>query len=126
MRLRWRPMPTKTVPCRALYGVFLNIAYTHTEYAVCVYKIGRMAHPIHDSRYQRIAGLLAELRRSRGLLQQDVADRLGRPQAFVSKVESGGRRVDLIELLDFLRVLDADPHEFIDRVIDVPMTELPR
>jgi transcriptional regulator with XRE-family HTH domain len=85
-----------------------------------------MAHPIHDARYQRIAGLLTELRKERGLLQQDLADRLGRTQAFVSRVESGVRRLDLIELLDFLRAMDADPHAFIDRVLHPPPTSLPR
>ncbi|GAB7535749.1 helix-turn-helix domain-containing protein [Burkholderia sp. 3C] len=85
-----------------------------------------MTHPIHDPRYQRIASLLAELRKQRGLLQQDVADRLGRPQAFVSKVESGARRIDMVELLDFLRALDADPHGFIDALMDQPLSSLPR
>ncbi|AJW54692.1 helix-turn-helix domain-containing protein [Burkholderia pseudomallei] len=85
-----------------------------------------MTHPLHEPRYQRIAALLTELRKARGLLQQDVADRIGRPQGFVSKVESGSRRLDVIELLDFLRALDADPHEFIDRLIEQPMSSLPR
>ncbi|QIF08084.1 helix-turn-helix transcriptional regulator [Ralstonia mannitolilytica] len=85
-----------------------------------------MPHPIHDSRYQRVAALLVELRKQRGLLQQELADRLNRPQAFVSKVESGARRVDLIELLDFLKALDADPHEFIDRVLASSISSLPR
>ncbi|WP_175907987.1 helix-turn-helix domain-containing protein [Burkholderia seminalis] len=85
-----------------------------------------MTHPIHDPRYQRIATLLAELRKARGLLQQDVADKLGRPQAFVSKVESGARRVDMVELLDFLRVLDADPHAFVDALLNQPLSSLPR
>ena len=85
-----------------------------------------MTHPLHEPRYQRIAALLTELRKARGLLQQDVADRIGRPQGFVSKVESGSRRLDVIELLDFLRALDADPHEFIDRLLERPMSSLPR
>ncbi|CAJ9726261.1 XRE family transcriptional regulator [Burkholderia pseudomallei] len=85
-----------------------------------------MTHPLHEPRYQRIAALLMDLRKARGLLQQDVADRIGRPQGFVSKVESGSRRLDVIELLDFLRALDADPHEFIDRLIERPMSSLPR
>ncbi len=76
-----------------------------------------MPHPIHDPRYQRIAVLLADLRKQRGLLQQDLADRLGRPQAFVSKVESGVRRLDLIELADYLRMLDANLKEFMDQVL---------
>lgn len=85
-----------------------------------------MIHPIHDARYQRIASLLVELRKQRGLLQQDLADRLGRPQAFISKIESGARRLDLIELLDFLTALETDPHVFIDQVLDQPLKSLPR
>ncbi|SDE51063.1 helix-turn-helix domain-containing protein [Paraburkholderia lycopersici] len=85
-----------------------------------------MAHPIHDRRYQAVAAQLRELREQRGWLQQDVADQLGRTQTFVSKYESGGRRVDLIELLDILRALEANPHEFIDWVQQQPMTALPR
>ena len=77
-----------------------------------------MAHPIHDPRYQQVAALLAAIRRDRGLLQQDVAGRLGRPQAYVSKVESGVRRVDLIELIDFLTALETDPKDFLDRILE--------
>jgi len=78
-----------------------------------------MPHPIHDPRYQRIAALLADVRKQRGLLQQDVAERIGRPQAFVSKVESGVRRLDLIELTDYLRALEVDPHEFMNQVLSL-------
>lgn len=85
-----------------------------------------MAHPIHDRRYQLIAQHLAALRRDRGLLQQDVADRLGRPQGFVSKYESGARRLDLVELLDVLVVLGVDPHAFLDHVLVNAAKQLPR
>jgi transcriptional regulator with XRE-family HTH domain len=85
-----------------------------------------MSHPIHDPRYQFVARLLTELRKERGLLQQEVADRLERTQTFVSKYESGARRIDLIELLDILRALDVDPHGFLDRVQAGSLTALPR
>ncbi|MEJ0003538.1 MAG: helix-turn-helix transcriptional regulator [Pararobbsia sp.] len=85
-----------------------------------------MTHPLHDPRYQRIAEFLTDIRKQRGLLQQDVADRLSRTQTFVSKYESGIRRVDLIELLDILAALEVDPHEFIDRILATPMQALPR
>lgn len=39
-----------------------------------------------------------------GLSQAEVAERLGKAQSFVSKCESGERRVDFIELLDFCHV----------------------
>jgi transcriptional regulator with XRE-family HTH domain len=85
-----------------------------------------MAHPIHDPRYQRIAKLLVDLRKERGLLQQDMAERLGKTQAFVSKYESGLRRVDLIELLDILRALEVSPRTFMDKVLAQAGTALPR
>ncbi|WP_395061150.1 helix-turn-helix domain-containing protein [Paraburkholderia silvatlantica] len=85
-----------------------------------------MPHPLHDPRYQRVAALLAQIRRDRGLLQQDVADKLGRPQAYISKVESGVRRLDLIELMDILRVLETDPHLFIDDLLSQTPPAVPR
>ena len=47
----------------------------------------------------------------------ELAQRLHRPQTFVSKVESGHRRVDILELLDILKALEADPHAFVDEVM---------
>lgn len=85
-----------------------------------------MPHPIHDPRNQRIAVLLTNIRKQRGLLQEDVAKRLDRPQSFVSKYESGMRRVDLVELLDILIALEADPHDFIDQIQAAPVKSLPR
>lgn len=45
-----------------------------------------------------------------------LAEKLKRPQSFVSKYESGERRLDLIEFLDLARSLQADPHSIIDEL----------
>ena len=58
----------------------------------------------HTQRYGR---LLASLRRSRletGLTQGEVALRLGAYASYVSKCESGERRIDVIELAEFCRI----------------------
>lgn len=47
---------------------------------------------------QQLYALLRELRRGAGLTQVEVARRLDVPQSFVSKYESGERRLDVIEL----------------------------
>ena len=70
-----------------------------------------MAHPIHSYPYNLLAELLiAEL----GLLQTEVAERLNKPQSFVSKYENVGRRLDVIELIAVLKALDMTPYEFFD------------
>ena len=78
-----------------------------------------MAHPIHDPRYQRMAKMLAELRQARGMLQTDLADRLQRPQAYVSRYETGNRRLDVVEFFDVLRALDVEPREAADRLYKI-------
>jgi transcriptional regulator with XRE-family HTH domain len=42
---------------------------------------------------------LREARVAAGLTQAAAATRLGKPQSFISKCESGERRVDIVELL---------------------------
>ena len=54
----------------------------------------------HDKlqQYATLRALLRSLRTEAGVSQVELAKRLGVPQSFVSKVESGERGVDLIEL----------------------------
>jgi ribosome-binding protein aMBF1 (putative translation factor) len=48
-----------------------------------------------------------------GVTQQQLADRIGKPQSFVSKYERGERRVDLVEFLAIAEALGLDPCRFI-------------
>ena len=57
--------------------------------------------------------MLRGLRLERGLRQSDLAVRLGRGQGLVSKVERGERRLDVIELRDWLDALDSDFPGFV-------------
>ena len=51
---------------------------------------------------------LADIRRERGFTQVDLANRLRRPQSFVSKYERGERRLDVVEFLDVAHALGLD------------------
>src|SRR5437660_3291076 len=53
---------------------------------------------LSDPGYRFFLDRLVEARRAAGLTQRDVAERLGKPQSYVSKCETGERRVDVIEL----------------------------
>jgi transcriptional regulator with XRE-family HTH domain len=56
-------------------------------------------------RYLQFVTLLRRERRRRQVSQQTLAQRLGRPQSFVSKVEGGERRLDVIEAYEWCRAL---------------------
>jgi len=60
--------------------------------------------PVRDPAYQRMLARLREAREAAKLTQTQVAERLGKPQSYVSKVESGERRVDPVELARFAEV----------------------
>jgi hypothetical protein len=57
----------------------------------------------------RLRRRLHEARRARGLRQCDLADRLGRPQSFVSNYERGTRRLEVSEFIQIARILSLDP-----------------
>lgn len=55
-----------------------------------------------------LEGLIAA-RKRQGLTQQAVADLLDKPQSFVSKYESGERRLDVVEFCQIAKVLRENP-----------------
>src|SRR3954463_14092071 len=57
----------------------------------------------HNPRYKLMLKRLRRVRRENGLTQAEVARALGTTQAYVSKSESGERRIDAVELYDFAR-----------------------
>jgi len=61
----------------------------------------------------RLLALLREKRREAGLRQADLAKRLGQPQSFVSKYESGERRLDILELHRICHALGLTLTEFV-------------
>lgn len=63
-----------------------------------------MTTPSASERYQRLLRMLREARVEAGLTQTQAAAALGKPQSYVSKCESGERRIDAIELEEFARV----------------------
>ena len=48
-------------------------------------------------------------REARGITQQELARRLGKPQSYVSKAEMGERRLDVVEYLQFMRAIEGEP-----------------
>ena len=76
-----------------------------------------MTKSVHTRNYRLFLELLIKARKDAGVTQEQLAKRLNRPQSFVSKCENGERRLDVIELLQFLQSIGVDPMNFLRRVI---------
>jgi transcriptional regulator with XRE-family HTH domain len=62
----------------------------------------------HTRAYQRLVAALRGAREAVGLTQAEVAGRLGVYASFVSKCESGERRIDVVELAAFCKAYGVD------------------
>lgn len=78
-----------------------------------------MPRTLSSARQQRLAELIIQYREDRGMTQVEVATALGRHQPFISNIESGQRRVDVIELLDLAAAVGFDPHLLLDELARV-------
>lgn len=59
---------------------------------------------VHSAEYRAFLRRLKAARKEAGLTQNDVAKAMHQPQSWVSRCESGERRVDVIELQAFARL----------------------
>ncbi|MEG3147692.1 helix-turn-helix transcriptional regulator [Sphingomonas sp. RT2P30] len=75
-----------------------------------------MAGGVHDERYQALIDGLRRARIAANISQTDLAARLGRRQQFISKFESGERRLDAIEFYDIAKQLGVAWDDLIRRV----------
>jgi len=76
--------------------------------------IRRTTNPGFQSpRYRSLIDRLAEERRRQNLTQEALAQRLGTHKQFVSRVELGERRLDVVEFVDFARALGMDARELL-------------
>jgi len=72
-----------------------------------------MSKSIFTKDYKEIINRLKQARIDAGLSQQAVAAQLGKPQSYVSKIESGERRLDVVEIKKFAEIYKKDISYFI-------------
>lgn len=75
-----------------------------------------MAKTLGTERHRALIALLVEKREASGLTQTELAGKLGEYQSFVARLESGQRRVDVIEFLELARILNFDPLDALGRL----------
>lgn len=70
---------------------------------------------IHDPRYNKLIHELISIRESKKVTQVELATSLNKPQSYVAKVENLDRRLDILELTDWLTALDISIIQFIEK-----------
>ncbi|MDP2704577.1 MAG: helix-turn-helix transcriptional regulator [bacterium] len=72
-----------------------------------------MSKSIYSKDYKEIINRLKQARIDAGLSQKAVADKLGKPQSYLSKIESGERRLDVAELKKIAKIYNKLPSYFL-------------
>jgi transcriptional regulator with XRE-family HTH domain len=62
-----------------------------------------------SARHKALIELLIAKREAAGMTQTDLAEKLGEYQSFVARLESGQRRVDVVEFIELANALKFDP-----------------
>ena len=75
-----------------------------------------MSKSAHSRQYKTLRKLLSTTRTDAGLTQQEVAAALGMHQSYVSKYETGERRLDVVELRGVCYALGISPSGFMRRL----------
>lgn len=74
----------------------------------------------YDKRYQEFLIRLRAARSEAGLTQEQVAQLLRKPQSYISKSESGERRIHIVELTEFARIYGKPLKYFVETNWEVP------
>ena len=76
-----------------------------------------MAKTIFTKQHQDFIRALREVRRSQGVTQEQLSERLDRSQSYISNIERGERRLDVIEFVAIANALNCDPVELFGDIL---------
>ena len=72
---------------------------------------------VYSDEYQRVINALKKARNEKGITQAQLAEALGKPQSFIAKVESGERRLDVVEFVHLARLVDVNISLILNEII---------
>ena len=75
-----------------------------------------MPRTLGSPRHEALRKYLIQKRKDAGLTQHELAAALKRSQSYVATIETGQRRIDVVELIDLADVLGFRPPDAIKRI----------
>ncbi len=76
-----------------------------------------MAKTIFTDDYRKFIEALRAVRRGKQMTQVDLSKRLHRDQSYISNIERGQRRLDVIEFVAIAKAMEEDPAALFERLI---------
>ena len=77
-----------------------------------------MKKSIKENQQGKLQMLLRQVRQDKGIRQVELAEKLRVPQSYISKYESGDRRLDILELRQICDAIGISLKEFIQKLED--------
>ena len=68
-------------------------------------------------KYKLVGAVIASARERAKVTQASLARRLGKPQSFISNLERGQRRIDVVELVKLAEAIGADPKRLFSDLV---------
>lgn len=77
-----------------------------------------MPKTIFGGSHQHLVDVLTQSRKAAGITQTELAMKIGRDQTFVSLIERGQRRVDVVEFITLVKAIGHDPVALLREIVD--------
>ena len=77
-----------------------------------------MEKTLSSKAHAKLVRMLIDKREAAGMTQTELANRLGEYQSFVARLESGQRRIDVVELIEIGKALGFEASEFVKTVAE--------
>lgn len=75
-----------------------------------------MSRTLRSTRQKKLVALIIAERKAAGLTQADVAKKLRRYQSIIANIESGERRIDVVEFLEIAEAIGFPAARVIERL----------
>jgi transcriptional regulator with XRE-family HTH domain len=82
----------------------------------------RLSKSLYSERWEQLLEIMKRSRKEQGLTQSQLAKRLGRPQSLIAKIESGERKLDVCQFLDYVEAIGTDPVTLIQELKEMPLS----
>ena len=82
----------------------------------------RLSKSLYSERWEQLLEIMKRTRKEHGLTQSQLATRLGRPQSLIAKIESGERKLDVCQFLDYVEAIGTDPVILIQELKSMPLS----